>query len=114
MDSDLAILALKALDGLSARAEVTAQNIANAGTGNFRPLQVSFEDALSAAANRGPGAIAGVTPRITVAPPHAGSSALRLDLEMQTATATALRYSAVTNILSRELQMHALALSEGK
>lgn len=114
MPSDLAILALKALDGLSTRAEVTARNIANAGTPGYRSLHVTFEGALSAAAGQGGAAVAGVSPRVDLAPPRGGSSALRLDLEMQTASATALRYAAVIQVLDREMQLRALALSQGK
>jgi hypothetical protein len=47
------IILNKALDGLSLRAEATAQNIANAGSRDFRPVQVSFEQELKAAAASG-------------------------------------------------------------
>lgn len=100
---------LKALDGLSARATVTAQNIANANSPGYRPLKVSFEEALRRAATSGVEAIRAVEPRISAA----GDSDLRLDLELATATSTSGRYQTLAELLSRQLQIDAVALSSG-
>jgi flagellar basal-body rod protein FlgB len=100
-------LIVKALDGLSMRSVATAENIANAGSPGFRPLRVSFEAALAAAAGRGPGAIDAVRPRLGGAAP---GEAVRVDLELATASATALRYSALTELLSRQMQLEAIAV----
>ena len=100
---------LKALDGLSARATVTAQNIANANSPGYRPLKVSFEEALRKAATSGVEAIRGVEPRISAA----GDSDLRIDLELATATSTSGRYQTLAELLSRQLQIDAVALSSG-
>jgi flagellar basal-body rod protein FlgB len=102
------ILIVKALDGLSARASATAENIANANSPGFRPLRVSFEQALAAAAPGGEGAIRAVAPHIAGAPP---GEHVRLDLELATASSTALRYSALTELLGRELQIEALGIT---
>jgi flagellar basal-body rod protein FlgB len=101
------ILLLKALDGLSARAEATAQNIANAGTENYRPVRVQFEEALAHAASSGPEAVAAVVPRIDQA---VAGDPLRLDLELATAAGTAGRYSALVEMLSRQIQIQSLAI----
>lgn len=114
MHSELAVLALKALDGLSLRAEVTAQNIANAGTTGYRPLAVSFEKALASAAASGRDAVAAFEPHIDRARPLFGSASLRLDLELQTAAATAQRYGAIVEVLDRQVQLQRLALTGGK
>lgn len=114
MDPLSAVLALKALDGLSARAEATAHNLANGQTPGFRPLRVSFEAALAAAAPRGPSAVAAVSPRTETAPVVAGETALRLDREMATAASTALRYGALIEILDRQMQICRLALTGGR
>ncbi len=106
-----AIVMIKALDGLYARATVTAQNIANAQTPGYRPLQVSFEQALSDAAAQGASAVASVTPRIEAAAPDTADGKLRLDLEMSTAAGTAGRYGAIADILNRELQLQSLAVT---
>ena len=104
-------LILKALDALSLRATVTAQNIANANSPGYRPLNVSFEDALRKAAAEGPDAVAAVQPQIALAIDYQGSTALRLDLELATATATSGRYGALAELLNRQLQLQALAAS---
>ena len=98
---------VKALDGLAARQVATAENIANANSPGFRPLRVSFEEALAAA--RGSEArIRAVLPHIGLAP--AGET-VRVDLELATAQATTGRYGALTDLLNRQLQLEALAIT---
>jgi len=106
LDSLAVITALKALDGLSQRSIVTAENIANAGTANYRPSRVTFEAALSAAAARGGDAVRDLQPIIE----RSDQPELRLDLEMATASSTQLRYAALIEVLNRQLQLHALAI----
>jgi len=106
------VLAVKALDGLSARSIVTAENIANAGTPGYRPLKVTFEEALITAARGGSAReIAGVRPKVETQKGPAGDSGLRLDLELATASSTAMRYAALIEVLNRQMQVHALAVS---
>lgn len=102
---------LKALDGLSVRAKVIAQNIANANSPGYRPLAVTFEDALRSAATQGPESVAAVQPRIVSAFDSAGRPELRLDLELASASATAGRYATLSELLNRQLQLQALAVS---
>lgn len=104
-------LLVKALDGLSVRAQATANNIANSGSPGFRAQRVTFEEALAAAVRSGRPA-ASVAPRIETA--EAGAGAVRVDLELATQSATALRYSALTDLLSRQLQLHSIAISSGR
>jgi flagellar basal-body rod protein FlgB len=111
MDNSLALLAIKALDGLTARATVTAQNIANANTRSYRPQRVSFEEALQQAASLGDDAIAAVQPKIEQVSGTGPQAELRLDLEAGTAAATAGRYSGVIEVLGRELQLQSLAIT---
>lgn len=113
MDAISATLVIKALDGLSARQEVTAHNIANAGTPGYRPLRVSFETALARAARNGD--VAGVAPQIEPDPAFAGGSdGLRLDLELANSAQTASRYAALVDVLSRQLQLQSLAVTGGR
>jgi flagellar basal-body rod protein FlgB len=107
MDSLSAALVIKALDGLAARSIATAQNVANANTRGYRPVRVSFETALAQAAQRGPGAVQAVAPRFESA---AAGEALRLDLEMAVASSTSGRYGALVELLSRQLQLRAIAV----
>jgi len=111
MDSANAIVLLKALDGLSARSVVTAENIANAGTPNYRPLRLTFEKALQEAAATGNEAVRHVVPQIERVPVGAPDSELRLDLELATASQTALRYSALVELLNRQTQIDSLAIT---
>ena len=94
-----AIMALKALDGLSLRAEVTSQNIANAGSPGYRPLKVSFEQALADASTGGRAAVDAVQPTIESDPDAATDAGVRLDMQMATASMTAARYAALIHKL---------------
>lgn len=105
-----ALLIMKALDGLTARSEAIAHNIANAQSPGFAPVRVRFEDALAASAKSGRRAIASVNPQIVADAP----GSLRLDLETADASATAGRYAALVDILNREFQVRALATSGGR
>jgi flagellar basal-body rod protein FlgB len=104
-------LLIKALDGLSARQAATAENIANANSPGFRPLRVSFEAALAAAARRGESSVRAVEARTQSA---AVAEPVRVDLELATASATAGRYSAITELLNRQMQIEALAITGGR
>jgi flagellar basal-body rod protein FlgB len=110
MDEGTAILLIKALDGLSARSVATAQNIANANTAGYRPLRVSFEQALANAAAVGDAAVSAVTPQVESIPIGARDGELRLDLELETAAHTAQRYGALIDVLDRQLQLQDLAI----
>lgn len=103
-------LIVKALDGLTARSVATAENIANAGSPGFRPLRVSFEQALAAAA-RGDTQMRTVQLLTGHAP---DGETVRVDLELATASATALRYSALTELLGRQMQIETLAITGGR
>ena len=111
MDAITATLALKALDGLSARQTAIAENIANAGTAGYRPVRVSFETALMAAANQDLEAISGVQPQLTRDP---AGEAVRVDLELASGATTTARYSALVEVLNRQLQIAALAVQGGR
>ena len=110
MEASSTTLILKVLDALSQRAVVTAENIANASTQNYRPLRVTFEDALRDAAREGDGAVAHMTPRVAPVPPSASEGQLRLDLEMASQSSTALRYSALIDVLTRQMQLASVAI----
>lgn len=112
MDAITAAVTIKALDGLTDRSIVTAQNIANANTPGYRPLRVTFEGALIGASNKGLGAIRGVTSKVEAVTETDGRPAdLRLDLELATASETAMRYAALIEVLNREMQIDGLAVS---
>jgi flagellar basal-body rod protein FlgB len=111
MESISSIVLLKALDALAMRATVSAHNIANSNSPNFRPLKLSFEQALRSAADSGRDAIESVQPKIDYAVNEQGRPEFRLDLELATATSAAGRYATLAELLNRQLQIHALAIS---
>ncbi|MEP9403173.1 flagellar basal body rod protein FlgB [Sphingomonas sp. VNH70] len=114
MDAVTPLVIVRALDGLSARAETTAANIANASTRGYRPLRVAFETALRDAAARGPDAVAAVRPQVEHLPPAAYGSELRVDLELATASETALRYGALIDLLGRQMGLMRSAIAGGR
>lgn len=105
MDPTSAIMITKALDGLWARSLATAQNVANANSPGYRPVRVSFEEALQSAARQGPEALRSVTTKIGQAPQGTASTEMRLDLELATASETGMRYAALLDLLGRQLQI---------
>jgi flagellar basal-body rod protein FlgB len=113
MDPTSAILITKALDGLYARSQATAQNVANANSPGFRPVRVSFEEALKAAALKGPEAVRDFTATVAQAPAGPGGE-MRLDLELATASETGLRYAALLDLLGRQLQLSRTVIRGGQ
>ena len=69
-----------ALDGLAARQQTIAQNIANVNTPNYRAKTVSFESALAQSVAAGSG-IAGVTEGVSGAPTVQNGNNVSLDSE---------------------------------
>ena len=114
MTSTTVAIIAKALDGLDARQGATAQNIANAGTENYRPIRVRFEDSLRAAAAQGIDAIAGVRVETELAPMPRVASEMRLDLEIATASQTAMRYGALLSVLEGRGAMMRAVIDGGR
>jgi len=104
------VMALKALDGLTERAAVTSENIANANTPGYRPLKVSFEESLGLAAERGADAVNAVQFKVERDTNAAEASGVRLDLQMATASMTTARYAALIQILTLQMQQARTAL----
>jgi flagellar basal-body rod protein FlgB len=111
VDSISTATIMKALDGLSMRMTATAQNIANANSPNYRPIKVTFEEALKAAVPSGVDAVRAVQPRMLPAIDAQGRRDLRIDLELATSTETSGRYGTLIELLNRQLQLNALAAS---
>lgn len=114
MESRISSIILKALDGLAFRQVVSAQNIANANSPNYRPLRVSFEEELKAAASSGEMAIREVELRAIPTASANSDAGQRIDLELATASETALRYGALIDVLGRELQLQRSIIRGGQ
>lgn len=114
MTSFTVMLIGKVLDGLHMRQAATAQNIANGNTDSYRPIHVTFEDQLRTAAAQGPDAVAKVRPEVELAPMPRIASELRLDLEIATASQTAMRYGALLSILESRSSLMRTVVSGGR
>lgn len=114
MDPVSAVLINRALDGLTARSMATAQNIANANSPGYRPVRVTFEDALREAAPRGTEALRSVTPRYETDPSRGAGAELRIDLELATASETAARYAALLDLMNRQVQLSRTVIRGGQ
>jgi flagellar basal-body rod protein FlgB len=115
VDPVSSVLINKALDGLLARQEAVAQNIANANSPGYRPVRVSFEEALRTASLQGADAVRAVTPRSDPAAAQPlGGGALRIDLELATAAETANRYAALIDLLGRQMQISRTIIRGGQ
>ena len=103
----------KALDGLSLRSAATAQNIANVNSPGYRPVRVSFESELAAAAAKGEDSVRALPLEIVEASPTANQS-VRMDLELADQSETAMRYGALVDVLARELQLQRTIIRGGQ
>lgn len=106
MDPVTTALISKVLDGLTMRSEAIARNIANANSEGYRPIAVEFEQSLLEASRGSLADVASVEPTIVQSVSADGSAGTRLDLEMANGSQTALRYSALIDVLSRQIQIH--------
>jgi flagellar basal-body rod protein FlgB len=82
-----------ALDGLSYRQRVTADNIANADTPGFIAKKVDFEDSLSSALADGSFSRGDVTPTVTDSTAQVGANGNNVDLANETLTAMQATFS---------------------
>lgn len=107
-------LAAKALDALALRQTAIAQNIANSNSESFAIQTVEFEAALREAATQGPAAVEALVFQIQDGADQRPGSEIRLDLEMQESAATAMRYSALSDLLGRQMQIARTAIRGGQ
>ncbi len=114
MDPISSVLINRSLDGLSMRYLATAENIANVNSRGFRPLKVTFEESLRTALSGGAEAVRRVKPRVERSALAAGEGEMRLDLELATASATAMRYAALVDLLGRQMQISRTVIRGGQ
>jgi flagellar basal-body rod protein FlgB len=82
-----------ALDGLSYRQRVTADNIANADTPNFTAKRVDFEDSLAGALADGSFQQGDVSPTVSYSNAQRGANGNNVDLANETLTAMQATFS---------------------
>ena len=113
MLDDIASVTLStALSGLSARQRVSADNIANIETPNYRANQVSFEASLRDAVAAGDPSQATITTSPTGTPPAIGDNNVgvngnnvSLDTETLTDEKTGLQYQLLSGALSSKFSL---------
>jgi flagellar basal-body rod protein FlgB len=107
-----------ALNGLSLRQQIVADNIANADTPGFKARAVSFEDQLSQAIQDG--ARGAAVPRVagpTVSvisgrKDQLDRNTVDIDQELLSMTDTTMRYNAVSQALSQRLALYNAVVSD--
>lgn len=114
MDALSSALLSRSLDGLALRFAYLSQNIANANTPNYAPVRVSFEDGLRAAMTHGADAVRASHPQLVSEAPMNGAQALRVDLELASASQTAMRYRALIDLLGRQFALERAAIVGGR
>jgi flagellar basal-body rod protein FlgB len=113
MNTLISAIINKTLDGLSLRSAATAQNIANVNSSGYRPVRVSFEAELAAAAAKDDESVRAVPLEIEPVDPRGGQP-VRMDLELETQSETAMRYGALVDLLARELQLQRTIIRGGQ
>ncbi|HEY0165803.1 MAG TPA: flagellar basal body protein [Jatrophihabitans sp.] len=106
MLDDVASVTLStALTALAARQRVSAHNIANIETPNFRAGQLSFEDNLRQAVSAGEPAQAAVTITPSDAPVGINGNNVSLDTETLTDQKTALQFRLLSGAMSAKFEL---------
>lgn len=130
---DSVAVATRSLDALALRMRLTANNVANVDTPNFKASEVQFESVLRQALGSSPGTLvamrthqqhllngsstAGMEPKIV----EASGTSLRndgnnvdIEREMATLAETTLQFNALTEALSRRLAMQRMIATDGR
>lgn len=103
------LVGARALDGLSMRMAAIAHNLANAGSPRFQAVAVNFEQSLRAAETQGQHALEHLRFRFSAGEAYGPNDDRRVDLLIADAAQTAMRYSALVDMLSRRLALRQAA-----
>jgi flagellar basal-body rod protein FlgB len=98
-----------ALDALSLRQRVIADNIANVQTPGYQAKRVEFEDALTAAVKHGSGTVKATT-QTSLEPTREDGNNVNLDTETLQNIDTNLRYQLATQAADQEFSTMRIAL----
>lgn len=98
-DSVSSVAMRSALDALSMRSRVIADNVANIHTPGFLAGRVSFEDALAKAVSQGQGAVTARVNR-SLEPTRTNGNNVNLDAETLLHIDTNLRYEVATRAIN--------------
>ena len=98
-----------ALDGLAARQQAIAQNIANVNTPNYKAKVVSFENALAQSVAAGSG-VAGASETVSGAPTVQNGNNVSLDSETLNNEQTVLMYQFAAQAVNMDFDATSTAL----
>lgn len=101
----------RAMDGIQARERVTAANIANAATPNYRARQVTFEASLAAAAQAGQPNSAVIAETNADTPVKLDGNSVDLQHEFHTMQKDGLAYQSVINAFNFKMNVIRAALA---
>jgi flagellar basal-body rod protein FlgB len=95
-----------ALDGLTQRAQATANNVANVNTPGYQATSVSFESALASALTRGtvPGA-AQITTTVEPGTPNSQGNTVSLETEMVGGIKDSLTYQTMVSAFNYKVDI---------
>jgi flagellar basal-body rod protein FlgB len=105
LDDIASVTLTTALSGLAARQRVTANNIANIETPNYKAQQVSFESSLADAINSGDPLQASITETSQNGPVSANGNNVNLDTETVTDEKTQLQYQLLSGALTSKFSL---------
>jgi flagellar basal-body rod protein FlgB len=105
LDDVASVTLSTALSALAARQRVSADNIANIETPNFRAGQVSFEDSLRQAVAAGNPAQASVSVTPSTDPAGINGNNVNLDTETLTDQKTSLQYQLLSGAMSAKFSL---------
>ena len=114
MDSISLTLISKVLDNLALRQSYSAQNIANANTPGYQPVRISFEAQLQKTFPLGIDKINSLKPDISHIFTNGNEAMVRLDQELAIAGQTAMRYSALIDVLGRQFSLSRSVINGGR
>jgi len=105
-----------ALDGLSMRQLVTANNIANANTSGYQPVRVDFEEQLASALREGDMRGRLDTGRLTqsVSVDPTPGAKVQLDMEAAQMAQDVLHYQALLRALREQMDILQTAVNDGR
>ncbi|ARR56344.1 hypothetical protein HY78_24240 [Rhizorhabdus wittichii DC-6] len=92
------------------RMAALAHNLANANTPRFQSVAVNFEESLRVAEAKGDEALKALRFSFTAGPVYEANDERRIDLLIADASQTAMRYSALVDMLGRRLALRSIAL----
>ncbi|MFK7918447.1 MAG: flagellar basal body rod protein FlgB [Ilumatobacter sp.] len=101
----------RALDGLDARQQATASNVANIETPGYQARVVRFEDSLRAAFRSGNPLSSSIETDRSMAPTRLNGNNVNLDVELMESSQTVLVQRLLTQSLSSKYSMMRTAIS---